>query len=79
MHAESTPIDPPNDRQGAHLDADRPFIDLLERALELPVAQRHAFVRTYSTDLAMFDAAMQCLEAMGELDDSFYFGTGIPD
>lgn len=76
MNTENSPT---ADQHGSHLDAERPFIDLLERALELPAAQRHAFVRAHSTDLAMFDAAMQCLDAMGELDSSFYFGTGIPD
>ncbi|MCP3964339.1 MAG: hypothetical protein GY719_41455 [bacterium] len=72
MHPDNTSFDPPTaDRHPIHLDAERPFIDLLERALELPVDQRHAFVRAHSHDLAMFDAAMQCLATMGELDESF--------
>ncbi|MCP3964342.1 MAG: hypothetical protein GY719_41470 [bacterium] len=56
-----------SDHRSARFDAERPFIDLLESALDLPADKRPAFIRTHSRDSAMSDVALECLGAMDEL------------
>ena len=56
-----------SDPHGPSFDAERPFIDLLKGALDLPAAKRPAFIRAHCDDLSMSDIALECLDAMNEL------------